>query len=516
LGVANYILGMFIREVKNRSGSISIQIISKHKGKYKVIKTIGSSKDPEEVILLKHKAQHEKERLENQPTLFVSEKDKIIESYLLTLSNSQIRVIGPELIFGKIYDDIGFSEISEEMFRHLVISRLAYPGSKLKMIDYLKRYQGISTSVDTVYRFLDKLHSRLKAKVEEISFRNTLKRIKGKPTIVFYDMTTLHFESSDEDDIRKTGFSKVGKHKNPQIYLGLLVAIKGYPIGYDLYEGNIYEGHTLIPVLKKFERRFNLRKPIVVADAGILSNENIKYLEADGYNYILGARIKNESNKVKEKILESNLSNNKNNTIVIALEKEKRLIVNYSDKRAKKDYANRVRGLKRLEKSLITGKLTKSNINNRGYNKYLKLIGEVNIKIDYDKFDDDKKWDGLKGYITNSDLSSKDVIENYRELWQIEKAFRISKTDLKIRPIYHRLKHRIQAHISIAFTAYAIYKELEAILYEADAPFSVRRAAELTHNIYEIEIILPDSKIERKIFLNMDEEQKILYNILYN
>lgn len=505
---------MFVRELKNRSGSISIQIIKKSKGKYKVVKTLGSSKDQTEIELLKQQARLEIESLENQTSLFVSEKDKLIESFISNLSNGQVRVIGPELVYGKIYDQIGFSRIKEDLFRHLVISRLAYPGSKLKMIDYLNRYQGVSIGVDSIYRFLDKLHNRLKTKIEDISFENTRKRLKGNLAVVFYDMTTLHFESSDEDDFRRTGFSKVGKHQNPQIYLGLLVGLMGYPVGYDIFEGNIYEGHTLIPMLKKFESRFNLSRPIIVADSGLLSSKNITHLEEEGYSYILGARIKNESKKVKEKIMKLDLSNQSEKTAVMNLMNNRRLVINYSEKRSKKDRYNRNRGLRRLEKSLSTGKLTKGNINNRGYNKYLKLTGNVKIEIDYDKYNKDSQWDGLKGYITNSDLAAEDVIENYNQLWQIEKAFRISKTDLRIRPIYHRLRHRIESHISIAFTAYTIYKELETILYENKAPFSVQRAAELTHNIYEIEIILPDTKIKKNILLNMSNEQKLLVQII--
>jgi transposase len=505
---------MYIRELKNRSGSISVQIISKAKGNYTVVKTIGSSKNPDEINLLKQQAHLELDKLRDQPTLFAQENDQLIESFISNITNTQIRVIGPELIFGKIYDYIGFSKINEELFRHLVISRLVYPGSKLKMIDYLYRYQGISIGIDTVYRFLDKLHSRLKTDVEQIAFKNSQKRLGGKFSVVFYDMTTLHFESSDEDDLRKTGFSKVGKHQNPQIYLGLLVGLMGYPIGYDIYEGSIYEGHTLIPMLQKFEKRFNLSKPIVVADSGLLSSKNIQHLEKEGYRYIIGARIKNESKNLRDKILALNLANKPQKTQIISLEDERKLIVSYSEQRAKKDAHNRKRGLSRLEKSLSSGKLTKNNINKRGYNKYLKLTGDVKVEIDYDKYEKDSKWDGLKGYITNSDLEAEKVIENYNQLWQIEKAFRISKTDLRIRPIYHRLRHRIEAHISISFTAYAVYKELETILRERNAPFSINRASELTHNIYEIEVVLPESKQRKNIKLKMNHEQELLFRLV--
>ena len=191
-----------------------------------------------------------------------------------------------------------------------------------------------------------------------------------------------------------------------------------------------------------------------------------------------------------------------------------RLIVSFSEQRAKKDLYNRKRGLLRLEKNLKSGKLTKSNINNRGYNKYLRLKGEINIEIKYDKFEKDKKWDGLKGYITNSNLSASKIIENYNQLWQIEKAFRISKTDLKIRPIYHRLKDRIEAHICISFTAYSIYKELERILKHFKAPFSVKRAMELTQTMYQLTILLPESKKAKQINLKPDKEQALLIEII--
>ena len=136
------------------------------------------------------------------------------------------------------------------MFRHLVVSRLVFPLSKLKTVEYLYRYQGVSLDIDSVYRFLDKLNSKLKDKVEQISYAHTLKVLQNNISIVFYDMTTIYFEASDEDDLRKTGFSKDGKHQNPQIFLGLLVGLDGYAIGYDIFEGNIYEGHTLIPFIE--------------------------------------------------------------------------------------------------------------------------------------------------------------------------------------------------------------------------------------------------------------------------
>jgi transposase len=507
---------MFVRKKKNKSGSISVQIISKTSKKYKVIKSLGSSTDPAILFGLELQAKQEIQRLESNPSLFVClfvfENDILITSFLREIQNGQIRTIGPELVFGKIFDFIGFNTINEPLFRHLVIARLAFPLSKLKTIDYLYRFQGIVLDLDTVYRFLDKLNNKLKNSVELIAFNHIKRVLNNNISVVFYDMTTLYFEASDEDDLRKTGFSKDGKHSNPQIFLGLLVALGGYTIGYDIFEGNIYEGHTLIPTIEKISKKFNLSKPVVVADAGLLSSNNIKELQEKQYEFILGARIKNETTAVKNKIFETNLKDNE----FAAVEKSEslNLILSYSDKRAKKDAHNRKKGLERLEKQIKSGKLTKSNINNRGYNKYLKMEGEINIVIDKEKYEKDKIWDGLKGYVTNCKLKPEEIIANYKNLWHIEKAFRMSKTDLRIRPIYHRLRNRIEAHICLSFVAYTIYKELERVLKIEKYPLSVEKAAELTHNMYQIEIILPESLHTTKVLLKMDENQRQLIQII--
>jgi transposase len=502
---------MFVRNLKNRSGSQSVQVIQKLHGRYKVVKTLGSATTQQEIEKLVNLAHQEIERLSSQPKLFISQSDVAIEQAFALLNNANIRTLGPEIIFGRIYDYIGFGAIGEELFRHLVIARLAFPLSKLKTIDYLYRYQGTSLDIDAVYRFLDKLNDKLKPQVEQIAFAHTKRVLNNNITVVFYDMTTLYFEASDEDDLRKTGFSKDGKHQCPQIYIGLLVGLGGYAIGYDIFEGDIYEGHTLIPFIEKISLKFNLNKPVVVADAGLLSNENIKALEANNYEYILGARLKNETEKIKSEILKNQFLEGA--TVCLKKNGDTRLIVNYSAARAAKDAYNRKRGLNRIEKQVKSGKLTKSSINNKGYNKYLRLSGDVVIEIDYDKYNHDQVWDGLKGYVTNTKLTDKEVMENYKNLWHIEKAFRMSKTDLRIRPIYHRLRNRIEAHICISFTAYCIYKELERVLYEEKSSLSLKKAAEVTHNMYQITYTLPESKQIKSRLLNMDGEQAELYRI---
>ena len=507
---------MFVRKLRNRSGSVSIQIISKDSGKYRVVETVGTAKEPEKIEKLIVEAKNRINYPANQPQLFsmLSKTDLAIENFVAGLSNSQIHTIGPELIFGTLFDRLGFGVIKEKLFRHITIARLAYPTSKLKTVDYLYRYRGIVTEIDTVYRFLDKLHNKYKETVERVAYEYTKCTLKHI-SVVFYDMTTLYFEAEDEDDLRKIGFSKDGKFQKPQIMLGLLVGQDGYPIGYNIFEGNTFEGHTLLPTLKNIREKYGFDKPVVIADAALLSRDNLKNLAKQKYQFIIGGRIKNESDKIKQKILAQAKDLEDGQGFSIKKPDGTRLVITYSDKRHGKDAYNRARGLRKLRQRVKSGKLTKESINNRGYNKFLTLKGEIEVEIDEEKVKEEQKWDGLKGYVTNTRLLPKRIVENYRNLWQIEKAFRISKTDLKIRPIYHYRRKRIEAHICIAFVAYTIYKELERLLYKHKAGFSPKRAAELTHNMYELDYHLPQTKKKEKIILKRDEEQQILYKVIF-
>jgi transposase len=506
---------VFVRKKRNKSGSISVQIIEKRAGRYLVAKTVGSSADVHEVERLVLQARQTLQLMPGQPWLLPvkSHDDLLIEQFVSGLSSAQVRTVGPEIIFGALFDRIGFSTIPEELFRHLTIARLAFPGSKLKTIDYLRRYQGVDVSIDTIYRFMDRLSDRYKDQVANIAYRYTKQRL-GNISVVFYDMTTLYFESEDEDDLRKIGFSKDGKFQNPQIMLGLLVGEDGLPLGYDIFEGNTFEGHTLLPVLQKIRAKYGLENPVVIGDAALLSKQNIVALAKEQYSFILGGRIKNESEAIKAAIIKRSGTLKNGDSFVVERPDGSHLIVAYSDNRAKKDAFNRQKGVKKLQERISAGRFTKEHINNRGYNKFLRIQGSATVSIEDSKIQADAKWDGLKGYVTNTDLSPDKVIANYRHLWQIERAFRISKTDLLIRPIHHYLKHRIEAHICIAFAAYTIYKDLEHLLRKAGIVMSSKRAAALTHNMYELEFSLPDSRERKRQLLQMDEEQRLLHKLV--
>ena len=502
---------MFLYRKQNKSGSITIQIREKVGRKNQILKIIGTAKSETELedLILEAKNFLSSKTQQTSFDFSFSEDKLFIGSIKKSLK--KIIVIGPELILGKIFDEIGFAKIPGDLFRHLVISRLVYPDSKLKTVQYLLQYKGIHTHEDRIYRYMDKFKLQYEQAAIETVFNHTKKILNDKITISFYDITTLYFEAAEEDELRKSGFSKDGKHQNPQILLALLVAENGYPLAYEVFEGSTYEGHTMIPVIQSFKEKYKIPTLVIVADAGLLSKENVKQLIELDYPFILGGRIKNESQEIKNEIFSHSYTNKK--TITIKKNEKVRLIVNYSSKRALHDEHNRRKGMARLEKRIKKGKLNKQSVNSRGYNKYLKLLNDINVEIDYKSFEEDKKWNGLKGYITNSDLSSKEVMNNYRQLWQIEKAFRISKTDLRIRPIYHRLERRIRTHVCLAFCSYKLYKELERLLKQNEFYLSTHQVLNALKTIYRMEIRLPASGKKAVMLVPLTKAQEHILNL---
>jgi len=498
---------MFVRKKPNKSGLVSVQVIDKSLGKYKVAKTIGSSKDSIEIERLVSEGKRYAQKMMGLQEIDFTDHRRLFSDVLSSITSHKL--VGIQYVLGRIFDDIGFNQVTDELFKDLVLYRLVYPKSKLKTTEYLYRYEQKSYSEDSIYRFMDKLHSRYKEDVQKISLNHTLKVLDGSLHAVFYDVTTIYFEIEKEDEIRKPGFSKDGKHKNPQIVLGLLVSKDAYPLAYDIFEGNKYEGDTFLPILEGFRKKYNFEKLTVVADAGLLSNKNVQDLIEKGYEFILGARIKNEKESVKKEIL--GLDFKKENNRVINKD-GLTLIITYSGDRAKKDRYNREKGVKRLEKQLKSGKLTKSSINNKGYNKFLKMAGEVALELDQEKIDKDANWDGLKGYLTNSKMTKEEVLENYRHLWQIEKAFRVAKNELKIRPIFHHKRKRIEAHICLNFTAYKVYKELDRILKIKNSGLTPEKVIEVIQNIYELSLVTPNNEVVRKTLI-LTEEQKLVKEI---
>jgi len=489
-----YFCCMFIRKRNNKSGSTSVVVVDKSKGVFREVKTIGVSSDEDTIreLYLQGKkwiasqlgtrdmfALYEQQREEKQVTEYLLNN---IENILLN---------GTQLILEQVFKLIGFDAIEDDILKHLVTARLCQPSSKAGTVDYLKSYFDEDVELHKIYRYLDRLHNILQEKIQEISVTHTQKILGGKIGLVFYDVTTLYFETDYSDDFRMTGFSKDGKHSQPQVVLGLLVSKNGYPLSYSLFPGSQYEGRTMLPIVEDFVQRFNLSDFVIVADAGLMNKTNLSLLETARYKYIIGARIRNESDEIKEWIL--SLERQDGCFHELGKLPKTRLIVGYSENRAKKDKYNRTKGVKRLQAAYKSGTITKENINKRGYNKFLDITDDVQVVINQEKIKDDEKWDGLKGYLTNTELPAKEVYEQYKELWVIERAYRVTKGTLELRPMFHFTPKRIEAHVCICFVAYKVYKELERILKLNDIKLSVDKVLNIAKTITTLKIKLPVS-----------------------
>jgi transposase len=485
---------MFIRKKKNPSGVVSVQVIDKSNGQYRVVRTVGSSSDTTEVENLYYEGKKWLSAQSGKRDMFAEhdrecEEKQVTEHLLSHIEN--ILLNGTQLILNPVFELIGFDRIDDKILKHLVVSRICQPGSKVATVDYLKSYFAEDIELHRIYRYLDKLQDTQKEKVQEISVDHTRKILGGKIGLVFYDVTTLYFESDDSDELRERGFSKDGKHAQPQVVLGLLVSRDGYPLSYSLFNGSQYEGRTMIPIVEDFVERFHLEDFVVVADSGLMNKTNIALLESAAYKYIIGARIKNESEEIKQWIL--SLEKQDGSFYELGKLPHSRLIVGYSEKRAKKDRYNREKGVKRLQKAYKSGHVTKENINKRGYNKFLEISDNVHVEINQQKISEDGKWDGLKGYLTNTNLSANEIYEQYSGLWQVERAFRITKGRLELRPMFHFTPKRIEAHVCICFVAYKVYKELERILRLRGINLSVDKVLDIAKTITTLKIRLPQS-----------------------
>ena len=265
---------MFTRRKHNRSGTISVVVVDKSGGRFTEIHRVGVAHNEEEAAFLEAEGRHWIATYGGQQLIdFEGRADKELKTAEDVLSNiTSTRLSAAQTIIGKVYDSIGFNDIEDEELRHLVIGRICQPMSKKATVNYLRRHFKNDVSLQKIYRYMDKLNNTQKERVQEISVRHTQALFGGNIGILFYDVTTLYFETTDKDELRNNGFSKDGKNANPQVVLGLLVSRGGYPLSYALFNGAQFEGYTMIPIVDDFIQRYNLGSDfVVIADSGLMS-----------------------------------------------------------------------------------------------------------------------------------------------------------------------------------------------------------------------------------------------------
>jgi transposase len=409
--------------------------------------------------------------------------------------------------------------------RDIVMARINEPESKLASVHTLANEYGINAGVNSVYRMMDLLNDKAIDKIQEACYQNTFGLLGEKIDVILYDCTTLYFESFIEDELKENGYSKDGKFNQSQIILALMVSSQGLPVGYEVFPGATFEGHTLANALDRMHSKYKIDKLIFAAGAAMLSVDNIRLLEGRRQPFIVGARIKNLGKELTEKILDKTqyqaLYEAKEQQEQVTYrdiniqEDNLRLIVTHSPLRAGKDRHDREKAIEQVKKRLAKSKEPKSLLNNYGYKKYITITGETEISLNEEKIQQAEKWDGLHGIITNiAETTAKELLAHYKGLWQIEETFRISKHDLRMRPVFHWTPKRIKAHIALCYMALACVRTLEykvRLQYKKLSPEAIRK------HITQLEIsVLKDTKTNMRYTLPSvaTQDARRIYQIL--
>ena len=441
-----------IRQIKYATNSVSIQVYKIENRQRVIVRHIGTARNDQEKAELIFLANDFIEKLSSQLALFdESQSDNFM--YL-----NQTEFIGVYYTFfyeliSKIAIAIGFDKIKNPLLLDLVIMRMFEPASKLRSIVLLQEYFGIRHRRQNYYAHAPGWLA-LKSKAESIALTFARKHYSFNFDLLFYDVTTLYFETFEEDELRKNGFSKDNKSQQPQILVALMVTKEGLPIAYEVFAGNTFEGHTIIPVVKKFIDEHKVKEFTVVADAAMISAENILALKDNSINYIVGARLGNIPNDLVTDIDKSILREDGKN---IRLKTDNGyLVCSYSSVRHRKDKYE-------MEKQIEKAKYIINNPSKSKKLKFTKSKGE-NIELNEKLIEKIQKLLGIKGYYTNLEEAVADnntIIARYHELYKIEHAFRISKSDLQTRPIFHYKEEPIKLHLLICFMALVISRHAE-------------------------------------------------------
>ena len=538
---------MFVRvKTSNNGATTYVQIVQSirkaDRVSQKIVRHIGVAKDAEELKKLRFLAESIKLKLEAGGQQFLFKPEEIVKltcsgkkyedkDYIVNVKNlkeEQRLTSGIHEVYGKLFDDLGYGKVLKRssrnkatagIFKNIVLARVANPLSKMATVDMLEEDFGVTLDLDRVYRMMDGLDGPAIERLKNISYQNTLNLLGTKIDVIFYDATTIYFESFEEDELKKNGFSKDHKHNQPQVLLALMVTSDGLPVDYEIFKGDTYEGHTLIPALTKIREKYKIEKVVFVADSAMLSKNNIKMLEdleGDNFSYIVGARLKSTASTLKDRILDSkNYQKIKKEYYVAEIfDGNRRIVVSYSAKRARKDERDRKRAIKKLMAKLDRSASAKSHLGDHGYRKYLKVEGASKVVLDEDKIATDARWDGLHGVVTNSNLNPVETLKKYNELWNVEAAFRVTKHDLKVRPVYHWKPHRIKAHIAICFAAYSLVKNLEYRVRLQYRKLSIEKIRQLLMKVQTSILFDSQKRIRYGLPSKLKREARKIYKIL--
>lgn len=464
-----------IRKTKTGSGATAVQVIRYENREVVIMKHIGSATREDDITALIECAETWIADETKQQGLFGKEPQRS-----LVVANARYVGVTHHFayhVLSALAEKIGFTKLNIPLLLDLAYMRIIEPCSKLRSITLMDQYFGIRYAKDAVYSALPTF-LKSKTSVENIAVAWAKKGLSSDIALVLYDVTTLYFETFKADALRVPGFSKDNKSQQPQIVVGLLVTQEGFPLTYEVFKGNTFEGKTMLPIIKDFVRAHGVKTPTVVADAAMISRENVRQLVEDGFSYIVGARLANCSSNVIEQVT-SALKEQKDGATVRIVTDNGDLIASFSAKRYRKDKAEMDKQITKAETLIAKGEP----------GKRAKFVKKVEDKYALDDALHAKVSSllGIKGYHTNISkelVDNEAVIARYRDLWHVEAAFRMAKSDLATRPIFHHKEDAVKAHILVCFAALVIAKHMEI-----QAGYSVRQIVDLLWSVTEAHIV---------------------------
>jgi hypothetical protein len=455
-------VGSFVRRVKTASGATAVQIVHKRGRVVHGIDHIGSAHDADQLALLEQVA---RERLHAGQHVLEFDPPAAARAGAGTavVEATSARLLWDAL--DGIYEALGFTAVGDEAFRSLVLARIVEPVSKLDTGRVLDELGVCSPSLSTFMRCLKRVVAGdYRATIAEACFRQAGRA--GALGLVLYDVTTLYFETPREDRLRKVGMSKE-RRVDPQVTVGLLTDSAGFPLAVHLFEGNKAETKTWVPVLAGFrDTHPEARDIIVVADAGMLSAANLLALEGAGFRFIVGSKISKAPYDLADHLERHGNAFDDGQTIETTRTmgtgkdaRRRRVVYQWRFARYRHDIQAINAMIERAEAVAAGRRPLKKD-------RFVKLTKEgADPVVDWDLVERARYAAGLKGYVTNIGANVVDggrIVAAYHDLYQVERSFRMAKSDLAARPVFHRLRDSIEAHLTVVFAALAISREAQA------------------------------------------------------
>ena len=467
---------MFIRVTQSKNHQY-VKVVENYredgKVKQKVIANLGKLED----ISIK-----EAENIASKLLLLAQSKKAVVEERSLPNIEELERYNYGFVVYRKLWERFNLDEILDKLVENreisydfksvvfsMVVDRLLKPKSKLALFNNKEDYFNINDDLDInhLYRSLDILADN-KIAIEEALFYRNKNLFNISTDIVFYDVTTFYYESKEENELKKFGYSKDGKFGDVQVVMGLMIDKNGLPIGYELFSGNTFDGKTMVKVLDNLKRKFNLDKVVIVADRGLNSKINLKYIKDAGYDYLMAVSIKSMPQNMQKVILDKSMyrnilanedsqdglyaynhfgyynevtykeeevnENGETNLKTKKITLKEMMVSTYSDKRARKDRYDRGRGLDKANK-IIQENQKSSLTSTRSFKKFIQKdtkesnCNDFTMGMDWMKIKEQQQYDGLYAITTSHlDLDPIEIIQNYRNLYKIEDSFRVLKS----------------------------------------------------------------------------------------